>query len=67
MLNCKDCKYFERAKWHPCIDPDQSDQLGGHCPLLFKALGLSNAYLLLQERMHVQESFGCVLGRRKED
>ncbi len=56
---CKTCKHFERGKWHKAVDPDESDQLGGHCKVLDGVLKLTNSFMIY-DRVYIQESFGCV-------
>jgi len=62
---CKDCRFFNRWKWHNSIDPDEGPQLGGDCDLLRKVLGMTNA-TLHWNKLHVQESFGCIFWQRRE-
>lgn len=62
-MRCRNCKYFERGKWHKSICPDESDQLGGQCKVLPKLLGMTNFELYMCKSLHVYESFGCSAGR----
>jgi len=65
MEKCKTCKHFERGKWHKDIDPDETDQYGGHCPVLDGVLKMTNAFMAY-DRVYIQESFGCVFFRGGE-
>ena len=67
MINCKDCRSFERGKWHKAVDIKEGEQYGGKCELLQKVLGMSNVDIFFIENFHVMESFGCVLGKNKEE
>lgn len=58
-MRCKTCKHFERGKWHKCIDPEESDQFGGHCKLLLEMLKLQNSSLIYIEKIYIQDTFGC--------
>lgn len=61
MSKCKDCKHFNRARWHKSIDPTESEQHGGSCKKLKDVLGMSNSFMWMKKSLHVYESFGCVL------
>ncbi len=63
---CKTCEYFERNRWHKSIDPEESYQLGGYCEVLNKVFRITNAFMW-NERIHIQESFGCVFYKNKEN
>jgi len=65
MIKCKECKYFERGKWHKAVDPDEGPQMGGHCERLLKVLQLDNSKLIWLDKLYIQDGFGCVLGRKK--
>jgi len=68
MKKCKTCEHFQRDKWHKSIDPKEEEQLGGHCEILLKMLQMTNSKLCWLERLHIQESFGCVFhkeGKKK--
>jgi hypothetical protein len=54
-----DCQYFERGHWFP--EYGGGEQLGGNCRLLCDVLKITNSYLIWQDSLHVQESFGCSL------
>lgn len=62
---CKTCEYFERNKWHKSIDSEEPYQLGGHCEVLDRVLCITNGFLW-NERIHIQENFGCVFYKNKK-
>ena len=62
LIKCKECKMFERGKWHESLGG--GDQLGGNCPLLLKTLQMNNSDMVWKEKIYVQESFGCIFGRK---
>ena len=66
-INCGNCRFFERAKWHKSICADESEQAGGYCEALLKALKLSNPSLFMIKSLYVYESFSCGLGRNGEE
>ena len=65
MTHCKDCKHFERGKWHEAIGG--GEQSGGNCPKLLTALKLYNTNIFFWENIYIPDIFGCVLGVEKEE
>lgn len=67
MIRCKKCVFFKREEWHPAINKGKvgEKQLGGHCKVLFEALLMTNSKLCWMDQLHVQETFGCSLGKEK--
>ena len=64
MIKCKDCIYFKRGKWPKEWGGD--DQMCGTCELLLKILKMNNGKMCFIDRIVIQESFGCVVGKKRE-
>ena len=62
-VKCKDCVHFERGVFHECVGG--GEQKGGECSAIAEVLGITNSFMWLHKTIHVQESFGCSLGRYK--
>lgn len=60
MGRCRDCKHFERLKWHKLVDANESEQRGGNCKVIKEILGMTNSNIWACDYLHVQESFGCM-------
>ena len=41
--------------------------MGGDCDVLLKILQMTNSSLWAKEKLHIQDSFGCVLGKAKKE
>lgn len=68
MERCGTCQFFQRGRWHKVIDPDESEQKGGYCEILFKALLMTNSHkmnILSDGKLYVQDTFGCSLHRNQ--
>ena len=65
MTCCKDCKYFERGKWHHT--QGRGEQLGGNCQLLLDVLKIDNSVLFFEKNFQVQDTFGCIMGKEKNN
>lgn len=63
-MECKDCAYFKRLRFHKIIDPKEGEQKGGNCKLLKEVLGMTNSLHYL-DHIHVNESFGCTFFRER--
>lgn len=62
MNTCKTCKFFKRGKYHKNIDPEESEQPGGRCELLYSVLIMSNSITEFKsDSLYVYENFGCIL------
>jgi hypothetical protein len=76
MVLCKDCEYFQRIYfWDDDTNDFTDPAMSGKCSVLFAGLQLFNNLTFLgkkpwhgiEERyIEIAESFGCVLGRRRE-
>ena len=67
QIHCRDCVYFNRWKWHQTIDRNEENQMGGDCDVLLKILQKTNSSLWAKEKLHIHDSFGCVLGKAKKE
>ena len=66
-MNCGNCVYFERMKWHKTIQENEGYQHGGNCVMLARALELTNSFLWDKKCLYVMETFGCVLFKEKQN
>ena len=65
MIKCKDCKWFQRRKWHPAIDKNEDLQLGGDCGVLLKFLQMENSGMFFLDHLYVQDTFSCIFAQEK--
>lgn len=65
MTKCKNCIYFKRGKWAEEFGGE--DQLSGTCELLLEMLKMNNGGLFFLDEIVIQESFGCILGKKKKE
>jgi len=65
MKQCKTCRYFERGYWAEELTPQRirEPQGGGNCELLLKVMRM-NGNMLLEEKLYIQDNFGCVLHKQ---
>ena len=62
---CKNCRFYEEAFWHPCLDSNQErkTQHAGFCEALIKFLAKDNPNLIYinLKNLYVFENFTCGL------
>jgi hypothetical protein len=63
MIKCKECEFFKRGKWHEL--QGGRPQLSGTCNILLKTLKIDNSRLFGIEKITIQDTFGCILGKPK--
>ena len=60
---CNECNFFKRGKW--IKELGGGNRLGGTCKTLLKVLSIENSVMIYMETISVQDTFGCLLWKKK--